>query len=217
MSKDYAIPNTCQVIGLNEIYLKYFGYKTSGFFVDVGAYDGIQHSNTWALAEAGWAGLCYEPVEEYYQKCIYNHKKHSNVKTLQTCIGNKIGTVPLYISDVYSTYYELQPKSELRKHLYANSPVVISPITTLDKSLRENEVAPNFDILSLDVEGAEIDVLSAFTLGIWKPKMCIVEAHEKHIYKEMRVHAQFINKYFESMNYNKIYSDDTNNIYISEN
>ncbi len=212
---NYNIPPTCQVHRLNEIYLKYFAYKTDGFFVDVGAYDGIMHSNTWALADAGWAGLCYEPVTEYYQKCVDNHKHHPEVKIIQSCIGNKVGFVPLYISDVYSTYHELQPNSNSRKYLYANSEIINSPITTLDISLIENMVKPEFDVLSLDVEGAEADVLSMFSLDIWKPKMCIVEAHELHVDQEIKVHAPFINNYFASKNYEKIYCDDINNIYIS--
>lgn len=36
-----------------------------GFFVDVGAHDGVESSNTYALELAGWKGICIEPSEAY--------------------------------------------------------------------------------------------------------------------------------------------------------
>lgn len=36
-----------------------------GFFVDVGAHDGVESSNTYALEKAGWKGVCVEPSEAY--------------------------------------------------------------------------------------------------------------------------------------------------------
>ena len=32
-----------------------------GTFLDLGAYDGVDLSNTRALTELGWAGVCIEP------------------------------------------------------------------------------------------------------------------------------------------------------------
>lgn len=38
-----------------------------GFFVDVGAHDGVESSNTYALELCGWKGLCIEPSEAYHK------------------------------------------------------------------------------------------------------------------------------------------------------
>lgn len=45
-----------------------------GFFVDVGAYDGIESSNTYALELAGWDGICFEPNPEAFAKLKKNRK-----------------------------------------------------------------------------------------------------------------------------------------------
>lgn len=46
-----------------------------GFFVDVGAHDGVESSNTYALELAGWRGVCVEPSDAYnklieVRKCL---------------------------------------------------------------------------------------------------------------------------------------------------
>jgi hypothetical protein len=39
-----------------------------GFFVDIGAHDGVESSNTYALEKAGWSGICVEPNEAAVNK-----------------------------------------------------------------------------------------------------------------------------------------------------
>lgn len=46
-----------------------------GFFVDVGAYDGIESSNTYALELAGWKGICIEPNPQAFANLENN--RHS--------------------------------------------------------------------------------------------------------------------------------------------
>lgn len=41
-----------------------------GFFVDVGAHDGVESSNTYTLELCGWKGLCIEPNPESYKKLV---------------------------------------------------------------------------------------------------------------------------------------------------
>lgn len=45
-----------------------------GFFVDVGAHDGVESSNTFALSKAGWGGICVEPNRESYARLIDNRR-----------------------------------------------------------------------------------------------------------------------------------------------
>lgn len=210
---DYIISENCQVTNLNEIYLKYFGYKTDGFFVDVGAYDAIDTSNTWGLAEAGWRGICYEPVILSYNQCVQAHSYH-RVKSILTCIGNRKGKVDFYVAGALSTYNEDYYNSDYWKRDYRNAVKITSDIITLDESLQINEVSPEFDLLSLDVEGSETDVLTCFDINYWKPKMVIVEVQELHPAHELTLQAPFINKYFQDAGYEKIYCDAINSIYV---
>ena len=211
---DYYIPSTCQVEKLNDIYLKYFGYTNKGFFIDVGAYDGFQHSNTWGLAHASWEGICYEPIPEYYTKCVQNHSGHHNIKVIETCIGDREGIVDINVAGTLSTYNDHQLKTEYWKNEYSSSYKITTKITTLNKTLKENNVKQGFEVLSLDVEGSESDVLKFFDINYWLPKMGIVEVQELHEAQELALQAPFINEYFANAEYEKIYCDGINNIYV---
>ncbi len=52
--------------------LKFFNNKTNGFFVDIGAYDGIAISNTKLLEDIGWDGICIEPHPKVYERLVKN-------------------------------------------------------------------------------------------------------------------------------------------------
>jgi len=214
MEESYMTVSNCQIKDLGKIYLDYFGYIKNGFFIDVGAFDGLNFSNTAGLAKAGWSGIMYEPVDDYYKDCVKNYRDYNNVEIINICIGNKIGVIDFIVAGTLSTYSDWHSKTAYWKDCYKDSYKVFSNITTLDKSLEENFVRQNFEVLNIDVEGSETEVLECFNIDYWRPKMAIVEAQELHPAEEMRNQAPFINKYFKDAGYKKIYCDEINNIYV---
>jgi FkbM family methyltransferase len=212
---NYQISLDCQVKGLNEIYLKYFGYKTNGFFIDIGAYDGVLGSMTFPLAEAGWEGICYEPVPQFFSQCAINHLPHKNVRCLPVCIGNRKGDVIFYVAGTLSTYNEDYFHSDYWKNDYKYASKIIAPIITLDESLEVLGIESNsIDVISWDTEGSESDGLKHFNIKKYKPKMVIIEAQELHPAKELTLQAPFINQYFADAGYVKIYCDEINSIFV---
>lgn len=209
----YNIHDTCQVENLNQIFMDYFGYKNDGWFVEIGAFDGVSYSNTWALAVAGWKGLCAEPVPEYAELCRKNHESH-DVTVVETCVGNAEGFIDFSVAGVLSTYSKEYLNSNFWKNDYAIAKPIKTKITTLDNLLCLYNIPVGFDVLSVDVEGSETDVLKNFNVNYWKPKMAIIEAHEKHPAQELTLQAPFINEYFNNAGYRKIYCDIINSIYV---
>lgn len=47
-------------VGQDRWVINYFGENYKGFFIDIGAYDGISISNTYALEKLGWKGICVD-------------------------------------------------------------------------------------------------------------------------------------------------------------
>ena len=79
-------------------------------------------------------------------------------------------------------------------------------------------VEKNFDVLCIDVEGAEWKILEVFEIEKWRPKMAIIETHEKHenLMKRMSGNSEQINQYFFDNEYKQVYVDEVNSIYVDE-
>jgi len=60
------------------------------------------------------------------------------------------------------------------------------PVRTLNDILQEAEAPSPIDLLSIDVEGHEIEVLHGFDLARWRPRLIMIEDHvgdlERHWY-----------------------------------
>jgi len=210
----YKMGDDGQIKELPNIYEKYFGQKTDGTFVEVGAYDGYKWSNTWGLMELGWNGVNAEPHPTNFENLVKNCTPYPNVICFNIAIG-KNKEAKLYLSHAISTTSEEQANVYRECKWFAGSESVIDvPMITLDALLESAEVPIGFEILVVDTEGTEFEVLESFSINKWLPKMVIVEAHELHPTKGFNRYAEQINKYFETNGYDKIYCDIINNIYV---
>ena len=63
---EYIITNQAKFI------LDLFGHH--GVFIDIGAYDGLEGSNTYLLENYGWSGICIEPNPEPFHRLQRNRK-----------------------------------------------------------------------------------------------------------------------------------------------
>lgn len=59
---------------------------TSGWFVEFGAWDGFQYSNTAFLREAGWSGVLIEADRRYFTKLTHNVSKNENIYPIQAFV-----------------------------------------------------------------------------------------------------------------------------------
>ena len=210
----YPTSENCQ-ISLSFIYEQYFGLRNEGYFVDVGAYNGIDFSNTWGLAKRGWTGLALEPNPQTFAQLKNNYKEfESHVICLELAAG-KSGEAQISLAGSISTCSPDQYVQFLHNGWVSGQESFAEVhVLPLDEILGALETPINFDVFSLDVEGLELEVLETFTIDKWKPKLCLVESHEHHPITSFGRHAQQINEYFEKAGYYKIYCDMVNNIYV---
>jgi FkbM family methyltransferase len=124
----------------------------SGYFVDVGAHDGIVHSNTYALEQLGWTGICVEPNTEAYVLLYHNR----NCRLEHTAASDHGGT--LMFDGV---------------RVYPGAPDV--PCARLVDLLERNGAPPVIDYLSIDVEGHELEVLAGMGFDRWHVRVATIE------------------------------------------
>ncbi len=89
---------------------------------------------------------------------------------------------------------------------------------TLGDYLESHQVEPNFELLSIDVEGFEWEVLRNFNLQKWQPQMVIIELHDQNdVYRLLWKECNDIVSYFDRNGYKVIFKDFTNTIYVPKN
>ena len=86
---------------VDKIILKYLNFD-NGFFVELGANDGIKESNTYYFEKnLNWKGILIEPSIENYEKCKKNRSKEKlgdlyDVKDFHHEVLKR-GAIPLYM------------------------------------------------------------------------------------------------------------------------
>ncbi len=209
----------CQIPNLVDIYQKQFGYITDGYFVEVGAFNGINWSNTRCLALAGWSGIVIEPHPEFSLLLEKLYDDNANIYVEDVCIGKEDGETKLYLGgsnttikpkmvDIYNDI-EWAKISGLSLDQYVDC-IMFS----LDTLLTTYNDLPGFEVLVIDVEGAEIDVLKGFDIDYWQPKLAIVETHKHNDDRRLARKSRWIDLYFCKWGYEEIYSDHINSIYV---
>ena len=135
---------------------------TNGYFVEVGAYDGVNMSNTLLMEQNGWSGLCIEPNPRLFaQMTRWRHCLKSQYAVFNT-------------DDAIVEFYDDPTggcSSIVETDVSANRfPVIRVATKTLTTLLNEHNAPSFIHYLSLDTEGSEYEILnahnfSAYTFG----------------------------------------------------
>lgn len=146
--------------------VRLFEGKKRGIFIEVGAYDGVDCSNTYLLEKKyKWVGLLIEPVKEKFNLCK-KIRTNSIVENSLLSSKDENGTYKnISISGLESTISDdldenLMPKFHLKnKNILRKEKVVVSSI---DYLLEKNNIK-SVDIFILDTEGYELKVLEGYS------------------------------------------------------
>ena len=141
--------------------LKQSRFKRGGFFVEFGATNGIDGSNTYLLEkEFGWSGILAEPAKIWHKQLLANRSATIETKCVWSHSGRILEFLE-YDSPVLSKVSEF--KTSQNGNLEADLPkkYPVETISLLD--LLEKHAAPkSIDYLSIDTEGSEFKILSEF-------------------------------------------------------
>jgi FkbM family methyltransferase len=132
---------------------------TGGYFVEVGAANGVQFSNTHLLEKQyGWTGILVEPAKCWHDHILANRSAKLDTRCAWSTSGEKVSFCQFADSNLSTTekYLEEQLRTWKKK---PNERYDVET-ATLQEILRD--APPMIDYLSLDVEGSELEVLGAY-------------------------------------------------------
>jgi FkbM family methyltransferase len=157
----------------------FFGDRV-GFFVEVGANEPRERSQTWHLEQAGWRGVLIEPQPALAD--ALRAQRSAKVFAVACSSPDNAGRIlPLHVAGPLSSLDRARMAPGARP-----GSVIQVPIRTLDNVLEEAGAPERFDFLSIDVEGHEIEVLRGFDIARWRPRLILLEDHvgdlSKHRY-----------------------------------
>lgn len=148
----------------------FFG-SVRGYFVEVGANEPEKESQSFHLEREGWTGALIEPQPDLADKL--RKMRRSQVFEAACSSPDRAGSrMTLYVLGPYSSFDPNLAVTGLRPEH-----AIEVPVRTLDDILQEAGAPCGFDLLSVDVEGHELDVLRGFDFARWQPRLILLEDH----------------------------------------
>ncbi len=152
-----------------------FNGKENGVFLDVGANDPIQINNTYFFEHnRKWSGLAFEPMPKMNQRW----KELREVECIQIALGCQSGEIEF-------CEYEDDSMSGVANEVDYNGKVVNKytvKVETLANILKQYKIT-HVDFMTLDVEGAELDVLRGIDFDAVSIDYIVIE-NNKGVKKE---------------------------------
>ena len=161
-------------IGQDMFVLAELGFKRDGFFVEFGATNGKDLSNTWMLEkEMGWTGILAEPAWVWHDDLVKNRtakisfdcvwSKSHELLSFNQSSSPELSTIDDFSdSDMHKDDRKIGDKYEVYT-------------TSLMDLLKKYKAPKEIDYLSIDTEGSEFEILSAFDFDAYKIKVITCE------------------------------------------
>ena len=175
--------------------------------MEIGALDGVKDSITLHFEEQGWACILVEANPELAEKAKVNRR----AQVFSCASGRHSGTVEFLIAqgaEYLSTMVATDQSISRMKNGGATVKRLNVPVMRVDDILQQAQLE-SLDFVTVDVEGAELEVLRGFDLRKWKPRVLMVENNSGG-------HDRSVRRYLQSKGYRCFLNDRLNDWYAAK-
>ena len=168
------LPNSKSQLGQDLFALSRLGFKRNGFFVEFGATNGINLSNSYLLeTKFNWNGILAEPAKYWHNELRKNRKVNIDtdcvwVETGKELLFNEVDDAKLSTIDQFSKNDQYGNLREKRKQYKVKT-------ISLNDLLNKYSAPELMDYLSIDTEGSELEILKSFNFDKYKFKVITCE------------------------------------------
>ncbi len=146
---------------------KLFDYIDTGFYIEVGAFDGIHFSNTYSFEKLGWKGICIEPHPKFFPYCKKN--RPGSICLNVACVGYDSAEEIGLLSGMSIDDDDIKDRYSKRKLNFQGFEKTKVKAQTLTNILDKHCLNQTIDFISIDVEGTELDVLEGLDFDRYSP------------------------------------------------
>jgi len=175
---------------------KFIEKKDRGLYIDIGAGNPIQYSNTYMLYQMGWHGLLIEPCPVLIPRL---KEVRPNDILYEGAILDFDGSVVVFSKEEYgitSKSYIFKSHIEKAKKEGYGEHYWMRPCCKLKTLLKKYPQFNDADFVSIDVDGNEDAVLSSVDFDIFRPKLILIEYILRHEDQRPRW-EHLINKHYD--------------------
>jgi len=155
--------------------------RRSGFFVEVGAHDGLSQTNSLYFEQNGWNGLLIEPIPDLYQQCLVNRPACRAVNFCCTSLDDPRTEVTMIYAGLMSVVHGNKTEAEEEAWVKRGEELqslrrysVTVPAAPLANILAREGV-DRVDLLIVDGEGYEIPLLNGIDYAALRPRTIVCE------------------------------------------
>ena len=157
-----------------DVVLRYLlsNIKSSGFYVDVGCHHPRRGSNTYYFYKhKGWHGILIdlEPTKIYACKLL-----RWRDKCILAAVNDKSEVVTIFSPKKFSVLTTINPNATTNSF----KPIGTITLRTLTEILDTSKAPSKFELLSIDVEGVDLQVLKGLDFNKYQPEFICIEVWE---------------------------------------
>lgn len=140
------------------------GEKRDGFFVEFGATNGLTNSNTWFLEHGlGWTGILAEPNPVWHEDLAVNRQARIEHRCVSSTSGETVTFIATDDSDPELSAIADFSRGDHFAGVREKGRRIQVETISLDDLLDQYDAPAEIDYISIDTEGSEYDILSAYS------------------------------------------------------
>ena len=166
--------------GVDLILQNIFMKQNDGLYIDVCCQHPIKNNNTYLLYKKGWKGINVDLDKDNIK--LFNSARPEDYN-VNKALSSEIKNVELYF------YHKKSPINTIDKKTSEFQKAKVSSIRNITTDTLNNIISNTkykdccIDLLSIDVEGHELQVLKGFNLTKYRPKVIVVEYLDLNVSK----------------------------------
>ena len=166
--------------------------EEKGTYLDIGAGYPVRGSNTYAFYRSGWRGIAIEPI---LTNAIVYRIFRPRDKVLRALVGSKDGVETFFHLEPYeysTTKQKIASEMLARQDTKLISTRSVKQVSIRNLNIRYQPLNPT--LVSIDTEGADLEILQSFPWEVCNPRVIVAEEWSDYVNPSENLNTFLVSK-----------------------